>query len=442
MEPWKKNLYILWVAQVFSLMGFGFALPFIPFYFQELGVTEPDRLRILVGVSSALPAALMGVMALVWGALSDKIGRKLMILRALLAGALIIGGLGLAKNVETVLVLRAAQGLLTGTMTAAVTLVAAGTPRHRLSYALGLIASSNFIGFSFGPFVGGFTAEFLGYRISFFIGSALLFFAFFLVLYGVKELGVRKHGEKGVPGGSVVPAEQAEPAERKGSAEAAGDGGEGNEGEAFSLKMIFRQPLLLGFILIFFMRFLRALAQPFLPLYFQEMIGRLEGASAITGTVTGLVGLATAAAGITLSRLGDTHDKITLVQIFIFIAAFVSFPLFLVRGLIPFTLFLVVTQFFMGGIEPLLHSILGVHTPPERRGIVFGIQTFIGSMGWFLSPLVGSTISVSLGIRYIFLSSTIGIVLVFFIILFFNHNRKIVRVMRSARRFFSFSRKT
>lgn len=436
MEPWKKNLYILWVAQVFSLMGFGFALPFIPFYFQELGVTEPDRLRILVGISSALPAALMGVMALVWGALSDKIGRKLMILRALLAGSLIIGGLGLAKNVETVLVLRAAQGLLTGTMTAAVTLVAAGTPRHRLSYALGLIASSNFIGFSFGPFVGGFTAEFLGYRISFFIGSALLFFAFFLVLFGVKELGVRKHGEKGVPEGSEVPAEPAGPAEA-----ALEDGGV-NEGQAFSLKMIFRQPLLLGFVLIFFMRFLRALAQPFLPLYFQEMIGRLEGASAITGSVTGLVGLATAAAGITLSRLGDTHDKITLIQIFISIAAFVSFPLFLVRGLIPFTIFLVITQFFLGGIEPLLHSILGVHTPPERRGIVFGIQTFIGSMGWFLSPLVGSTISVSLGIRYIFLSSTIGIVLVFFVILFFNHNRKVFRAIRSARRFLSFRRKT
>ena len=419
MEPWKKNLYILWVAQVFSLMGFGFALPFIPFYFQELGVTDPDRLRILVGVSSALPAALMGIMALVWGALSDKIGRKLMILRALLAGALIIGGLGLAKNVETVIVLRAAQGLFTGTMTAAITLVAAGTPRHRLSYALGLIASSNFIGFSLGPFVGGFTAEYLGYRTSFFIGSLLLFFAFCLVLFGVKELGVRKLSKKSVPaeeGRDKQPI--SEPAQLP--------------GEAFSLKMIFRQPLLLGFILIFFMRFLRAFAQPFLPLYFQEMIGRLEGASVITGTVAGLVGLASAAAGITLSRLGDTHDKITLIQIFICISAFVSFPLFLVRDLIPFTIFLVITQFFMGGIEPLLSSILGMHTPPERRGIVFGIQTFIGSMGWFLAPLVGSTISVSLGIRYIFLSSTIGIILVFFIILFFNHNN-FTRNKRSGR---------
>lgn len=131
MEPWKKNLYIIWVAQVFSLMGFGFGLPFLPFYLQELGVTDPERLRVLVGITSALPAALMGIMALVWGRLSDKFGRKPMMLRALFAGAFIVMGLAFARNVATVLVMRAIQGLFAGSMTAAITLVAAGTPRKR-----------------------------------------------------------------------------------------------------------------------------------------------------------------------------------------------------------------------------------------------------------------------------------------------------------------------
>ena len=39
MVDWKRNLTFMWLAQFFSLMGFSFALPFVPFYFQELGVT-------------------------------------------------------------------------------------------------------------------------------------------------------------------------------------------------------------------------------------------------------------------------------------------------------------------------------------------------------------------------------------------------------------------
>jgi DHA1 family multidrug resistance protein-like MFS transporter len=38
MEPWKKTLYIMWLAQFSSLMGFSFVLPFMPFYVRQLGV--------------------------------------------------------------------------------------------------------------------------------------------------------------------------------------------------------------------------------------------------------------------------------------------------------------------------------------------------------------------------------------------------------------------
>ena len=46
MEEWKENLIICWIGQFFSIMGFAFALPFAPYYLQELGVTDPAQLRI------------------------------------------------------------------------------------------------------------------------------------------------------------------------------------------------------------------------------------------------------------------------------------------------------------------------------------------------------------------------------------------------------------
>jgi DHA1 family multidrug resistance protein-like MFS transporter len=80
----------------------------------------------------------------------------------------------------------------------------------------------------------------------------------------------------------------------------------------------------------------------------------------------------------------------------------------------------------MGAVEPLLHSMIGMQTPPAQRGIVFGSQTFVGSMGWFISPLIGSSISVFLGIRYIFLFHSIGIALSFIIILVLNRRAALI----------------
>ncbi|MFW5684083.1 MAG: MFS transporter, partial [Spirochaetota bacterium] len=133
---WRRNLAFAWVAQILSLSGFGFAFPFIPFYIQELGVTDAEELRLWTGVLASAPALSMAVMAPIWGSIADRAGKKIMMLRAMLFGAIILASLSLSQSVTTVLVLRIAQGLFTGTMTAAAALVASGTPREKMSYAL------------------------------------------------------------------------------------------------------------------------------------------------------------------------------------------------------------------------------------------------------------------------------------------------------------------
>jgi DHA1 family multidrug resistance protein-like MFS transporter len=303
-------------------------------------------------------------------------------------------------------------------------LVAAGTPKERLSFALGFISSSNFIGFSFGPFFGGFAAEFFGYRISFLIGGSILFLAFVLVLFFIKEPysaegGVDEKDEKEISDG------------RAGSPQ--NNGNISGEKEEFSLKSVFRGFLLVILLLVFLMRFIRSFAQPFFPLYVQEILGRLEGASMNTGIITGLAGLATALAGITLGRLGDKFDKIKLISIYLILGAVVALPLFFARSLFLFAVFLIATRYFLGGVEPLLLSVLGVNTPPGRRGVVFGIQTFAGSMGWFFAPMVGSSISIGLGIRYVFLFHCLGIAFAFFMVLLFRQGNAVKRAMKRLR---------
>ena len=197
MERWKINLYTLWVTQVFSLMGFGFCIPFTPFLLQEMGVTDPSQLSYYVGLSAALPAATMAVAAPIWGVVSDRYGRKVMIMRAMFCAAILLGLMGLSQTVWQFMILRAAQGVLTGTVTASMSFVSANTPENRMSYALGLMTSSNFLGYSIGPFFGGILAEAVGYRICFGIGSLLMLTGFILVVALVVEdkntFGFRLH---------------------------------------------------------------------------------------------------------------------------------------------------------------------------------------------------------------------------------------------------------
>jgi MFS transporter, DHA1 family, multidrug resistance protein len=398
MTPWKRNLYAAWITQILSLTGFGFAFPFLPYFIQDLGVTDPADVRFWTGMLSSAPALSMGIMAPIWGFLADKIGKKLMLLRAMLFGSFIVFGFSLAQSVEAVFVLRTVQGAFTGTVTASAALIAAGTPRDRLSYALGFLSSSNFIGISLGPLVGGLIAEYFGYRASFVVGAGILIAGFVGVLLYIRDETIEEEEEEPEQSG-------AEPA----SASAA------NGERAFGLRNLLAPAFVAVFLMIFLMRFGRVFPVPFIPLYVQQVRGTIDGSSAITGLVSALRGAATAAAGVTLSRLGDRYPRERLIGLLLILAAVTSVPIYFTQDLVSFTVFAVVFTFFLGGVDPLLLSSLSARTPAKKRGMVFGIQTTVGTMGWFLAPLAGSWVSIAFSIRHVFLFMS-GVLFLIFLV--------------------------
>lgn len=381
LDSWKKNLYIVWASQILSLAGFGFMLPFLPFFMQEVGVTDPDALRRWVGLCSSIPAVGMGIMAPIWGILADKYGRKLMILRSMAAGSMLLLSMSFMRSVEGIFALRTIQGLLTGTIAASATLVAAGTPRERLSFALGFLSSSTFIGYALGPFIGGITAEFFGYRTAFRIGSAMLLVGFVVVVLLVKDMRDD---------------DQQSPKQAEGSA----------------LDRYKPLALLLG--MLFLLRFCRSLPYPFIPLHIQDMKGGVAGASAATGLLTSMVGLAAAVAGITIVRLGDRMNRLLLISLCLGATALVSLPLFSTRTVFSFGFVYVFMVFCSGAVEPTLQSHLSEQTDASKRGRLFGVQTLVASLGWFAAPLTGSAVAIHYGIRYVFLLTSVCFFAAFF----------------------------
>ena len=182
MEQWRKNLYTLVTTQICCMVGFGLFMPIIAFYFQEMGMEVGAKLDFAVSLANTLPAVGMAVSSPVWGVLSDRHGRKSMLVRACGCATVIMLLMGMVTSVGPFLVLRLLQGLFTGTITASMAFVSSNTPEEHMSSSLGLLSASNFIGYSIGPVIGGLLAEVIGYRSCFFLSSALMLFATIIVI--------------------------------------------------------------------------------------------------------------------------------------------------------------------------------------------------------------------------------------------------------------------
>ncbi|MCK5734868.1 MAG: MFS transporter [Spirochaetaceae bacterium] len=373
--PWRKNLAAAWFTQILSLTGFTFALAFMPFYLEELGITDPDKLKFWTGLTISVTGISMGIMAPIWGRLGDIAGRKAMLIRALGTGVFIVLGMSFVRSPGGFLAFRVAQGLLTGTVAAASALVAAGTPENKMPSSLGFFSTSTFVGVSVGPALGGLAAEYWGYRTVFRIGSGILALGVIAVMVLIAEPPNSRHHSK-----------------------------EPEAGVFSTVKKIITPLIAWSFFLLFFMRIARTTTGPFLPLYVRELRGSvMSGTVALSGAVNAGVGLASALGGWLLTRRADHGHPMKFVVKYLILAFLASIPLYFWSSLFPFSISYVIVFFFLGGIEPLVVSTIVREVPSESRGLLIGIQTSVGSIAWTFAPFLGAGITIIWSLGTLFL---------------------------------------
>src|SRR5207247_6213987 len=101
-------------AQGTAMLAFGFVLPFLPLYLKEIGVTPESAVVFWSGALVTSTGVSLAIFSPIWGALADRHGRKVMVLRAMLVGGLIIALMGLVHNGGLFGILGLLQGRVPG----------------------------------------------------------------------------------------------------------------------------------------------------------------------------------------------------------------------------------------------------------------------------------------------------------------------------------------
>src|SRR5205807_2453175 len=185
---WRRNLAALWFAEFTAIFGFSFAFPFLSIFIShDLGVHPGHDLDLWTAASASVSGLSMAVASPIWGVLGDIYGRKPMLIRSMLGGAITVGLIFFAQDPTELLVLRFLRGATGGAVAAATALVAAETPRSRVGWSLGVVTSAVALGGAIGPVIGGLAGDLLGLRLVFLAGGILLLLSLVPVVMIVRE---------------------------------------------------------------------------------------------------------------------------------------------------------------------------------------------------------------------------------------------------------------
>ena len=383
---WKFTLSVAFVAQVLSAVGYSMMFPFLPLHIEALGSSAGLSTELAAGLVISVQGLTMMVTAPFWGVAADRFGRKKMIMRAMIGGAITMAMMGFAQTAEQLIVIRAMQGLVTGTVSANNALVAAATPQRRVGFAMGALQLALWAGVAVGPLMGGVLADHFGYNIPYLMTALLLLAGGLVVFFGITEsFSAEKESVKFDP---------------------------------MSLALGWRDILgTSGVSLALFIRFLSGLARtiivPIAPLFVVSLIARDADAS---NTYAGLF-MAVSAAAATLGAvwLGNLGDRISHRKVLFtcsLAAAIFYVPQAFVADIWQLLILQAMAGIAAGGLVAAPSALLLRYAGAERAGAIYGLENSVMAGSRAAAPLFGATVALMLGMRGVFLAAAVVFALI------------------------------
>lgn len=369
MPQWTKNLYVLWLGCFAASISFSLVTPFLPLFLKE-ELNVASGVETWSGIMFSASFFTSCIMSPVWGALADKYGRKIMVIRSGIG----IGTVFMLQYFVTepwqLVALRALNGLFAGFIPASTALVATGTPEQNLGPALGMLQTAGAAGQIMGPLIGGIMAQLLGNRRTFLVASTIIFGATLVALFGVKEINPKRKDNKVEIIADLRTAL-------------------GNP--------VLRTMLLTGVVIQASVTIL----QPVLSLQVAKL-GHSRTASFSAGLVYSIVGIATVIGAPLWARFGEQIGYKRVLVLGLVGAGIFNIPLAFVTSILAFGAIRFVVGLSLAGISLALNAITAKSVDREFRGRAFGILNSFNQLGAVIGPLVGGVTGTTLGLESTF----------------------------------------
>ena len=382
----KTGLSLIFLTVFIDLLGFGILIPILPsFSIKELGVDEAA-----VGIAIAIYSLVQFIFNPILGRLSDKHGRKPVIVMCLLINAIGYVIFAFTDSYLILLVSRVVAGVGGSSIAVAQAYIADITTKENRSKGMGLIGSAFGLGFVFGPLIGGFLSK-LGYMETGLGAASFSFISFIVTMILLPEsLQERNH--------------QVE-----------------TKRKIFNINAIiktFKHPELAILISLFFI-----LTFSFANIYgtFALLGLQVYGFTDLqNGYIFGIVGLSSAI--VQGGLIGPLTKSLGQKKLLIL----GSFLIMVTLAIIPYAgnfLWLAVDSVFLsfgtGTLQPTLLSLISEVTSDAEQGITLGVNQSLSALARMFGPLWGGFTFEYLGYPFPFLTGAVFMFLIVIATIFY-----------------------
>jgi MFS family permease len=175
-------LVVLFLTVLLDLIGFGIVLPLLPTYAKQLGASP-----FMIGLIAAIYSTMQFIFSPIWGKLSDKIGRRPVMLSSILLAAMSYAFFSRAITLPLLILARALSGIGSANIAAAQASITDLTDSKSRSGAMGMLGAAFGIGFIIGPLIGGVLMTNYGISMVGIVAATLNSINFILALIFLSE---------------------------------------------------------------------------------------------------------------------------------------------------------------------------------------------------------------------------------------------------------------
>jgi multidrug resistance protein len=188
----RSPVIVIFTTVFIDLVGFGIVIPVLPFYAQGTAFNATPR---TVGILFASYSVMQLIFSPILGNLSDKYGRRPVLLVSIIGTGIGFLILGLATTITMLFIGRILDGITGGNISTAQAYMADITSEENRAKAMGMIGAAFGLGFIFGPAIGGILSRW-GIHVPFFFAASLCFANATLLYFRLPETIDRKHAAK------------------------------------------------------------------------------------------------------------------------------------------------------------------------------------------------------------------------------------------------------